>query len=286
MLESTPRTGMAPVPIHTHYHQPESPHAPPSSWSSPGPHPTIKTIWGHSLLAPPAPPSFNAAPKKIKAENPRVLLFSLSPMPSWTLVRTPRTARHTSVRYFPVIFFTKSECKSTPSHTQRLSPTSALTAPSPSPKSPTWPSTCASTWVCCPTTAPTIISLSYSSSTPSSTPESILVTDCTSAHILTAEGFHSVLQPPVSPTPAQRQVLKVSQLLPSLLRLASPQIYLLAHAIKHAKAYCCSTCELAYTSETYLMKHMSKRTMVEHLVNHRSPQRTESPGVPVPVTLV
>ncbi|XP_069096398.1 zinc finger protein 362 isoform X3 [Pleurodeles waltl] len=67
---------------------------------------------------------------------------------------------------------------------------------------------------------------------------------------------------------------------------ASLQIHLSAHAVKHAKAYCCSMCGRAYTSETYLMKHMSKHTVVEHLVNHHSPQRTESPGIPVRISLI
>uniref|UniRef100_A0A8C4S644 Zinc finger protein 362b n=1 Tax=Erpetoichthys calabaricus TaxID=27687 RepID=A0A8C4S644_ERPCA len=67
---------------------------------------------------------------------------------------------------------------------------------------------------------------------------------------------------------------------------ASLQIHLSAHAIKNAKAYCCSMCGRAYTSETYLMKHMSKHTVVEHLVNHHSPQRTESPNIPIRISLI
>nr|XP_013226642.2 zinc finger protein 362 [Columba livia] len=67
---------------------------------------------------------------------------------------------------------------------------------------------------------------------------------------------------------------------------ASLQIHLSAHAIKHAKAYCCSMCGRAYTSETYLMKHMSKHTVVEHLVSQHSPQRTDSPGIPVRISLI
>uniref|UniRef100_A0A8C6SPY8 Zinc finger protein 362 n=1 Tax=Neogobius melanostomus TaxID=47308 RepID=A0A8C6SPY8_9GOBI len=68
---------------------------------------------------------------------------------------------------------------------------------------------------------------------------------------------------------------------------ASLQIHLSAHAIKNAKAYCCSMCGRAYTSETYLMKHMSKHTVVEHLVNHQSPQRTDSPSsIPIRISLI
>ncbi|KAI2659007.1 Zinc finger protein 362 [Labeo rohita] len=67
---------------------------------------------------------------------------------------------------------------------------------------------------------------------------------------------------------------------------ASLQIHLSAHAIKNAKAFCCSMCGRAYTSETYLMKHMSKHTVVEHLVSQHSPQRTESPSVPVRISLI
>ncbi|XDV51237.1 hypothetical protein PO909_020156 [Leuciscus waleckii] len=67
---------------------------------------------------------------------------------------------------------------------------------------------------------------------------------------------------------------------------ASLQIHLSAHAIKNAKAYCCSMCGRAYTSETYLMKHMSKHTVVEHLVSQHSPQRTDSPNVPVRISLI
>nr|XP_014425059.1 zinc finger protein 362 [Pelodiscus sinensis] len=36
----------------------------------------------------------------------------------------------------------------------------------------------------------------------------------------------------------------------------------------------------------YLMKHMSKHTVVEHLVSQHSPQRTESPGIPVRISLI
>lgn len=92
---------------------------------------------------------------------------------------------------------------------------------------------------------------------------------------------------------------------------ASLQIHLSAHAIKNAKSYCCSMCGRAYTSvstdppqrmgkylsghiikpssvfqETYLMKHMSKHTVVEHLVSHHSPQRTESPSIPIRISLI
>ncbi|XP_021421284.1 zinc finger protein 362 isoform X1 [Oncorhynchus mykiss] len=67
---------------------------------------------------------------------------------------------------------------------------------------------------------------------------------------------------------------------------ASLQIHLSAHAIKNAKAYCCNMCGRAYTSETYLMKHMSKHTVVEHLVSHQSPQRTESPSIPIRISLI
>ena len=38
--------------------------------------------------------------------------------------------------------------------------------------------------------------------------------------------------------------------------------------------------------ETYLMKHMSKHTVVEHLVSHQSPQRTESPNIPIRISLI
>lgn len=67
---------------------------------------------------------------------------------------------------------------------------------------------------------------------------------------------------------------------------ASLQIHLSAHAIKNAKAYCCSMCGRAYTSETYLMKHMSKHTMVEHMIHHSSPHRTDSPSIPIRIALI
>lgn len=43
---------------------------------------------------------------------------------------------------------------------------------------------------------------------------------------------------------------------------------------------------LLLPQETYLMKHMSKHTVVEHLVSQHSPQRTESPGIPVRISLI
>ncbi|NWT26569.1 ZN362 protein, partial [Cardinalis cardinalis] len=44
--------------------------------------------------------------------------------------------------------------------------------------------------------------------------------------------------------------------------------------------------DVAVPAETYLMKHMSKHTVVEHLVSQHSPQRTESPGIPVRISLI
>lgn len=42
-----------------------------------------------------------------------------------------------------------------------------------------------------------------------------------------------------------------------------------------------------FFQETYLMKHMSKHTMVEHLISHHSPQhRTESPTIPIRISLI
>lgn len=41
-----------------------------------------------------------------------------------------------------------------------------------------------------------------------------------------------------------------------------------------------------FFQETYLMKHMSKHTVVEHLVSHHSPQRTESPSIPIRISLI
>lgn len=39
--------------------------------------------------------------------------------------------------------------------------------------------------------------------------------------------------------------------------------------------------------ETYLMKHMSKHTMVQHMISHHSPQhRTESPTIPIRISLI
>ncbi|RVE73304.1 hypothetical protein OJAV_G00046610 [Oryzias javanicus] len=67
----------------------------------------------------------------------------------------------------------------------------------------------------------------------------------------------------------------------------SLQIHLSAHAIKNAKAFCCSMCGRAYTSETYLMKHMSKHGMVEHVMSHHSPpHRTDSPSIPIRISLI
>lgn len=43
---------------------------------------------------------------------------------------------------------------------------------------------------------------------------------------------------------------------------------------------------LRLLQETYLMKHMSKHTVVEHLVTHQSPQRTESPSIPIRISLI
>lgn len=44
---------------------------------------------------------------------------------------------------------------------------------------------------------------------------------------------------------------------------------------------------LVFLQETYLMKHMSKHTMVEHLVCHRSPVHgTDSPTIPLRISLI
>lgn len=61
-----------------------------------------------------------------------------------------------------------------------------------------------------------------------------------------------------------------------------PPVAALGTAISVVMASACPFC----SQETYLMKHMSKHTVVEHLVSHHSPQRTESPGIPVRISLI
>lgn len=47
-----------------------------------------------------------------------------------------------------------------------------------------------------------------------------------------------------------------------------------------------SSCTPFPPQETYLMKHMSKHTVVEHLVTNHSPQRSDSPGIPIRISLI
>lgn len=50
---------------------------------------------------------------------------------------------------------------------------------------------------------------------------------------------------------------------------------------------CCFSLVFVFFQETYLIKHMSKHTMVEHMVSHHSPQhRTESPTIPIRISLI
>ncbi|XP_031987656.1 zinc finger protein 362 isoform X2 [Corvus moneduloides] len=148
---------------------------------------SIKTIQGHGLLG---APKAERGRKKIKAENPSGPPVLVVPYPILASGETAKEGKTYSRR-----------CRSTPSHTQRPSPTSAPTAPSPSPTPPTWPSTCASTWASNPTTAPTARSPSASCPTSSSTPESTPATDPTSARTLAARR-PSPSSPTSSPTSA------------------------------------------------------------------------------------
>lgn len=62
--------------------------------------------------------------------------------------------------------------------------------------------------------------------------------------------------------------------------------YPLVAAVGTAASIVMASAYLFCPQETYLMKHMSKHTVVEHLVSHHSPQRTESPGIPVRISLI
>uniref|UniRef100_A0A673M2T7 Zinc finger protein 362a n=1 Tax=Sinocyclocheilus rhinocerous TaxID=307959 RepID=A0A673M2T7_9TELE len=67
---------------------------------------------------------------------------------------------------------------------------------------------------------------------------------------------------------------------------ASLQTTNIPQRLKTGFAFCCSMCGRAYTSETYLMKHMSKHMVVEHLVSQHSPQRIDSASIPVRISLI
>ncbi|XP_064252963.1 zinc finger protein 362 isoform X6 [Passer domesticus] len=117
--------------------------------------------------------------------------------------------------------------------------------------------------------------------------------------------------PSVPPAPAQQgQALQVPQLLPGVHGLglaADPPVCARHQArqgllLQHVRPClhlgeqggCPQRCPqppaprspLCPPQETYLMKHMSKHTVVEHLVSQHSPQRTESPGIPVRISLI
>nr|XP_034973345.1 zinc finger protein 362 isoform X2 [Zootoca vivipara] len=128
---------------------------------------SIKTIQGHSLLG---APKAERGRKKIKAENPTGPPVLVVPYPILASGDIGKEGKTYSQR-----------CRSTPSPTQRPSPTSAPTAPNPSPTPPTWRSICASTWVSSPITAPTARNPSANFPTSSNTPEFTPETDPTSA---------------------------------------------------------------------------------------------------------
>lgn len=128
--------------------------------------------------------------------------------------------------------------------------------------------------------------------------------------------FFSPPSAEVSPEAAQqRQALQMLQLLPCLFRLclaADPPVctrhqkcqgLLLQHVwqgvhlselqVTLFKSECTAAvmsethCLSRSFQETYLMKHMSKHTMVEHVMSHHSPQhRTESPSIPIRISLI
>lgn len=118
---------------------------------------------------------------------------------------------------------------------------------------------------------------------------------------------------PVSPATAQQgQALQVPELLPGLhglglaadpplsarhqarqgllLQHVRPRLYLGEGAVGARRGAAPPAPLLilrpSAPQETYLMKHMSKHTVVEHLVSQHSPQRTESPGIPVRISLI
>uniref|UniRef100_A0A8C6ZNS9 Zinc finger protein 362 n=1 Tax=Nothoprocta perdicaria TaxID=30464 RepID=A0A8C6ZNS9_NOTPE len=211
---------------------------------------SIKTIQGHSLLG---APKAERGRKKIKAENPSGPPVLVVPYPILASGETAKEGKTYRCKVCPLTFFTKSEMQiHSKSHTEAKPHK-------------------------CPHCSKSFANASY-----------------LAQHLrihLGVKPYHCSYWPQGEPLSHQRQHNKDKPYkCPNCYRAytdsASLQIHLSAHAIKHAKAYCCSMCGRAYTSETYLMKHMSKHTVVEHLVSQHSPQRTESPGIPVRISLI
>ncbi|XP_030393284.1 zinc finger protein 362 isoform X2 [Gopherus evgoodei] len=246
---------------------------------------SIKTIQGHSLLGAPKP---ERGRKKIKAENPSGPPVLVVPYPILASGETAKEGKTYRCKVCPLTFFTKSEMQiHSKSHTEAKPHK-------------------------CPHCSKSFANASYLA-------QHLRIhlgvkpyhcSYCEKSfrqlsHLQQHTRIHTGDRPYKCPHPGcEKAFTQLSNLqshqrqhnkdkpykCPNCYRAysdsASLQIHLSAHAIKHAKAYCCSMCGRAYTSETYLMKHMSKHTVVEHLVSQHSPQRTESPGIPVRISLI
>ncbi|KAK1157280.1 zinc finger protein 362-like isoform X1 [Acipenser oxyrinchus oxyrinchus] len=239
-----------------------------------------------------APPKPERGRKKIKAENssgpllvvPYPILASGNDQSTVTIAsKEGKTYR---CKVCPLTFFTKSDMQM---HSKSHTEAKPHKCPhcSKSRQRPTWHSTCKHSPGPSPTTALTARSPSASSLTCSSTQGFTLETGHINALIPAAKKLslssptYSLIRDNTTKT-SRTSVPTATGLTRTQPRCRSTCL----HTPSRMPRLTAAACAAAYTSETYLMKHMSKHTVVEHLVNHHSPPRTESPSIPIRISLI